>query len=94
MIGIQARVRTPAASKYLQQLCKHFRHKIQVEFTPTNGRADFPFGVCTMVAADGELHLVCNAADDGALAKVRHIVHDHLERFAWREKPEIDWQPI
>lgn len=94
MIGTQSRVATPTASKYLQQLCKHFRHKIPVEFNPTAGRADFPFGVCTMAADGRELHLICNAESAAALDKVRGIVHDHLERFAWREKPEIVWQPV
>lgn len=29
---------TPNASKYLQQLCKHFAHKVAVVFDETEGR--------------------------------------------------------
>ena len=30
---------TPNASKYLQQLCKHFAHKVDVEYDETRGKA-------------------------------------------------------
>lgn len=34
MLVSEARIPTASASKYLQQLCKHWSHKFQVEFTP------------------------------------------------------------
>ena len=34
---------TAKASGYLQQLCKHFGHKIKVEFTPETGSLKFDF---------------------------------------------------
>ena len=33
---------TPNASKYLQQLCKHFEHKVAVVFDESEGRAALP----------------------------------------------------
>ena len=33
-----SRVPTAHASRYLQQLCKHWGHKFEVQFTPTDGR--------------------------------------------------------
>ncbi|NWN33746.1 DUF2218 domain-containing protein, partial [Klebsiella michiganensis] len=33
---------TAHAGRYLQQLCKHWEHSFQVEFTPENGTVIFP----------------------------------------------------
>ena len=37
-----ALVPTENASRYLQQLCKHWQHNLQVEFTPEHGTVRFP----------------------------------------------------
>ncbi len=39
------------ASRYLQQLCKHFAHKVPVEFTTETGQIIFSFNTCTPHAA-------------------------------------------
>jgi len=88
----EAKVSTAVASRYLQQLCKHFAHKITVEYDARNGRADFGLGICVMSASDSELALRCEAETDAALDRVKAILDDHLRRFAWREKPVIDWR--
>jgi hypothetical protein len=36
------RVPTGKASRYLQQLCKHWSHNLAVEFTEHNGNVVFP----------------------------------------------------
>ena len=41
---------TAAASRYLQQLCKHWSHKFPVEFTPAHGEITLPFGACVLDA--------------------------------------------
>jgi hypothetical protein len=85
-------IQTATASRYLQQLCKHFAHKIAVEYDSRSGRADFGFGVCLMTASDNALALHCEAETAEALGRVEYILNDHLRRFAWREKPEITWR--
>ena len=47
----QARIATPLASRYLQQLCKHFAHKLPVEFDPQRGRIEFSIGLCRLEAS-------------------------------------------
>mgnify|MGYP003349750236 CR=1 FL=1 len=49
-----ARIATPLASRYLQQLCKHFAHKMKVEFTPEHGRIELRSGVCVLDAEPGD----------------------------------------
>ena len=41
----QATVTTASASRYLQQLCKHWSHKFAVEFTPELLRKDLDLGL-------------------------------------------------
>lgn|GEM_PF-4305252 len=44
MSVVTAIVPTENANRYLQQLCKHWSHKMDVTFTPDEGRIDFPNG--------------------------------------------------
>ncbi|MFC5584568.1 DUF2218 domain-containing protein [Nitratireductor kimnyeongensis] len=92
MMQSKAVVTTENASKYLQQLCKHFAHKVSVDFDTSRGKVGFPFGDCTMSADEAALTIECTAKTDEELARAQNVIDDHLTRFAWREKPEISWQ--
>ena len=84
---------TDHASKYLQQLCKHFAHKIEVEYDPLSARMALPTGPATLAADDDRLTARISGADDAALDRARHIIDDHLKRFDHRENFEaMDWQ--
>ena len=41
-VSATAKVPTASASKYLQQLCKHWQHNLTVEFTADHGTVVFP----------------------------------------------------
>ncbi|MYZ46781.1 DUF2218 domain-containing protein [Propylenella binzhouense] len=86
------RVATANASKYLQQLSKHFAHKVAVEYDPHSARIGFPFGSCRMRADERALEIACEAPNAEALARSQQVIDDHLVRFAWRERPEIVWR--
>ncbi|MBX9456984.1 MAG: DUF2218 domain-containing protein [Rhizobium sp.] len=84
-------VATEHASKYLQQLCKHWSHKMVTEFDPEKGRVDFPSGAqLFMEAGAASLHLKLQAPED-TLARMEGVVADHLNRFAFREALAFDW---
>ena len=89
----EARVATDVARRYLGQLCKHFQHRLPVELTETQGRIDFPMGVCTLdaEAASATLLMRATAADEAALATLEEVVARHLERFAFREPLTVQW---
>lgn len=89
----QAQVTTELASRYLQQLCKHFAHKLPVTFDPEHGRIEFSIGVCELAAVPGTLTMQAEAADETALRQLEQVVARHLERFAFREQPEVAWVP-
>lgn len=92
MPATTARFETPNADRYLGQLCKHFAHKIEVEQTGSEGRFTFPPGRGTAAADSSGLVLRAEAGDGEGLARVQHILEDHLLRFAFRENPEpLTW---
>lgn len=83
---------TPNASRYLQQLCKHWSHKLDVEFDPNAGRIVFTGGdVLTLAAAADGLRLELETPPESDAARMRQVVDDHLKRFAFREELEIAW---
>jgi hypothetical protein len=84
---------TPNASRYLQQLCKHFGHKIPVEFSETAGTIQFPMGTASLTATDGTLRVDFALDDAENRDRARHVIDKHLQRFAFREGFEaMTWQ--
>ena len=94
MTILRARVPTANASRYLQQLCKHWSHKFSVEFDPTHGVIHLPGTDCILDAEQEALALELRASDPDALPRMSGVVADHLKRFAFREDLAIEWTPI
>ena len=93
MLASEARVATAMPHRYVAQLCKHFGHKLPVTFDERHGRIEFAAGRCELDAASsaGTLLMRVFASDEAALAKLEDVIARHLERFAFREKPEVRW---
>ena len=89
-----ARVPTLSASRYLQQLAKHWSHKMQVSFTAEEGTFLFPDGSKLAMRADSDtLDIVLTVPEDGDVARMQDVVASHLDRFAFREAPlTFDWR--
>jgi len=89
-----ARVPTLSASRYLQQLAKHWSHKMEVSFTAEEGTIAFPNGAHLAMRADSEtLDLVLTVPEDGDALRMREVVASHIDRFAFREGPlTYDWR--
>lgn len=92
MMRSEARVRTEMADRYLAQLCKHFAHKLPVNHDGDTGRIEFPAGVCALRAEPGVLVLQVEAGDPTSREQLQGVIDRHLERFAFRDKPQIAWQ--
>lgn len=96
-------VPTASGSRYLQQLCKHWSHNLQVAFTPEEGTITFPkngFGksysadaTVTLRAREDALAVLVRASAPEQLDGVKGAVVSHLDRFAFREAPlAFDWR--
>ena len=84
---------SPKASQYLQQLCKHFAHKVEVSFDANQGQVALGFGPASMTSTDDRLIVTVTAPDLAALPQARHVIDKHLALFAHREGFEtLDWQ--
>ncbi len=85
-----ARVPTLSASRYLQQLAKHWSHKMEVSFTAEEGSIAFPNGAHLAMRADSEtLDLVLTVPEDGDALRMREVVASHIDRFAFREGADL-----
>jgi uncharacterized protein len=89
-----AEVATPKASRYLQQLCKHFAHKLPVTFNERSGQITFSVGECRLDADEDALRLRLAARDDTQLAQLQDVAARHLVRFAFREEIQIHWRLV
>lgn len=87
----QATFKTAHADRYLGTLCKHFGHKVPTGHSGGTGWIDFPFGRCDLRASETELRLTVSAKASSEVSKVQHVITSHLERFAFRENPNLDW---
>lgn len=94
-VSSSALVRTDTPGRYLQQICKHWQHNLQVEFTPENGTVIFPRdvrgadypgdAVVTFNAVEDGLDVRIDASNDAQLEGLKDVVARHLDRFAFRE---------
>jgi uncharacterized protein len=76
-----ARVPTESASRYLQQLCKHWSHNLQVEFTPEAGTVIFPRNARGADwPGDGKLTLVAHATDLACTIEASSVLEPTQER--------------
>ena len=83
--------KTENAERYLGTLCKHFGHKVPVSHEPGSGRIELPFGQCDLRAETAGLALTAEATDTPGLDKTIQVITSHLERFAFRENPDLNW---
>lgn len=82
---------TEKAGQYLATLCKHFGHKVPVEYDAQSGRIQLPFGHCDLKVHPKGLAMKVVAGNRADLEKGVSVITSHLERFAFRENPQLDW---
>jgi hypothetical protein len=66
---------------------------VRVEWSETHGIVNFGWGQCTMRADQGTLTLRAQANDAESLRRVQELVTGHLDRFSWRDRLSVNWQP-
>ncbi|MBS7541249.1 DUF2218 domain-containing protein [Ancylobacter lacus] len=95
IVAAVCNVPTAHASRYLQQLCKHWSHRFAVSFTPEEGTVELPESVrLELRVGAGTLGLRLEAASETALEPMKGVVERHLDRLAFREAPlAFRWTP-
>jgi hypothetical protein len=87
MAIVSGRANTASGSKYLQQLCKHWGHKFEVELSENRGQVRFPSAVVTMEASADSLLVTIETHETESVERLKEIVANHLDRFAFRGAP-------
>lgn len=87
-----ARAETAHASRYLQQLAKHWSHKFPVEFTAEAATIALPMGRCVLAADAQALDVTLTADADADMDRFKSVVVEHLQRFGHRETLAFDWR--
>jgi hypothetical protein len=87
-----ASVATVNGAKYVQQLCKHWSHKLEVDLSEEKGVVKFPAAVATFDAGADALQVTIEG-EEGEVERMKGVVASHLDRFAFREAPlRFDWE--
>jgi uncharacterized protein len=93
MARFEAEMATAHASRYLQQLCKHWSHRFAVEFDATHGTVGLNDASCVFRAEPGRLSVSLESETADTLPRLCEVVTEHLKRFAFRETFELRWRP-
>ena len=101
MSNATAKVATRHASKYLQQVCKHWEHNLAVSFDAQQGTVTFPRdargaswagdAVVTFTAHGDHLECRIAASEPGQRDGLKGAVERHIDRFAFRETLAWEW---
>lgn len=92
MIRSSAKVSTANASRYLQQLSKHWAHKFDVTYSET--QSTIPFAddrKAELTAGPDHLQIVLTVPDEESRSRMQKVLEDHLNRFAFKEALVYDW---
>ncbi|MDO5370092.1 DUF2218 domain-containing protein [Paracoccus sp. (in: a-proteobacteria)] len=84
---------TPNAAKYVQQLAKHFGHKIEVRSDAESADFEMEAGRVRLSAQDGAFVAQVEAEDAKGIINLRYVVDKHLVIFAFRDGfTGLDWR--
>lgn len=88
----RAEIATESGARLINRLCKHWAHKLEVEYKEGQGRVTFEGGTCLMHAEPELLRVSIEALDEEGLDRLEGVVASHLERMAGDEAIEIIWE--
>lgn len=93
MTATSARADVPTATpeRYAKQLLSHLGRRTSWTTDGNRSSAEIAGGTGEVVVGDGVLTLIASAPDADALARVQHVLGDHLERFGQRNELAVTW---
>jgi uncharacterized protein len=93
MPTVKASVPTVNGAKYMQQLCKHWSHRLEVDLSEDKGVVKFPAAAVVTLEPHAEaLEVAIEGEESEEVERLKGVVATHLDRFAFREAPlKFDW---
>jgi hypothetical protein len=81
--------------RYIQQLVKHWSHKMATSYDAGDGVGAFPFSEtenAVMTARPGGIGITLVTGDPERNVHMRGVIEQHIDRFAFREAPlKYEW---
>ena len=88
-------VRCEKPEKYIQQLVKHWSHKMDATYDEGDGVGAFPFSEdvhAEMTARPEGIAITLVTPDAEAGERMQGVIERHIDRFAFREAPlNYEW---
>ncbi|BBC71112.1 conserved hypothetical protein [Altererythrobacter sp. B11] len=82
--------------RYIQQLVKHWSHKMATSYDEGDGMGVFPFSDlenAVMTARPGGIAITLTTGDHERNVHMRGVIERHIDRFAFREAPlTYEWK--
>jgi hypothetical protein len=97
----EAHIETANPSRLLDELCRHLdanarshpERRVEIEWSPDRGTADFGWGRCTLQAEPGTLVMRAEAADTEALEHRKELLAREGTRRRVRPTRPGRWRP-
>jgi hypothetical protein len=86
-----ARIGVERPERYVTRMCRHFAHRLPVEFTKERGSIRFDVGTCLLSTGPNQLILRAEAEDEERLGRLESVVGRHLERFGTEDELHVLW---
>ena len=91
----KASVPTANGAKYMQQLCKHWSHKLEVDLSEQEAWSSFRPQSPSFEPGTDALSVTIESEEGEAVERMKGVVASHLDRFAFREAPlRFDWAEV
>jgi hypothetical protein len=87
----RADVVTETPARYAKQLVSHLGHRLTWRTDGNTSTAAIGEATGSVVVGDGILTLIATAPDAESLARARHVLGSHLERFGQRNELTVTW---
>jgi hypothetical protein len=91
MLKKTATIKTVQARRYLQMLCKHFKHKVSAGWDEEQGWVEFAMGRCELNCTNDLLQVHCQANNADDLQEITETVKSHFDRFAQKQQLTLQW---
>lgn len=88
--GVTATGHAPCdkGGRYIQQLIKHWSHKFDTSYSEGRGEVHFSdSNHAGFDAREGGIDITLTTADPEENMRMRNVIEQHLDRFAFREAP-------
>lgn len=91
MLNKTANIKTKQGRRYLQMLCKHFKHKVPVDWDEEKGWVEFAMGRCELSCTNELLQAQYQADNAKSLQEVTETVKSHFDRFPQQQQLILQW---